>query len=184
MYFQKEPAPTSPGIRSDASKRTAVAPAMISATPWSTESGAYQSRLASLCGEMAPPAATQSFRDRPVENHWITARTSGNAVIEEAIFKVRKEVEEGKTLAEPLSQTEQFPPMVCQMIGVGEQTGALDEMLDKVADFYDSEVDTAVDALTSIIEPIMIVVMGGIVGGMLIAMYLPMFKLVSVVAGG
>ena len=77
-----------------------------------------------------------------------------------------------------------FPPMVVQMIAVGEQTGALDEMLEKIADFYDSEVDTAVDTLTSIIEPVMIVVMGTIVGGMVIAMYLPMFKLVTVVSGG
>ena len=114
----------------------------------------------------------------------ITARTSGNKVIEEAVMKTRTSISEGNTIAEPLKECGVFPPMVVQMIGVGEQTGALDEMLDKVADFYDGEVDTAVDALTSIIEPIMIVVMGGIVGGMLIAMYLPMFKLVSVVAGG
>jgi type IV pilus assembly protein PilC len=114
----------------------------------------------------------------------ITARTSGNKVIEEAILKTRTSISEGNTIAEPLKESGVFPPMVVQMIGVGEQTGALDEMLEKVADFYDSEVDTAVSALTSIIEPIMIVVMGGIVGGMLIAMYLPMFKLVSVVSGG
>lgn len=114
----------------------------------------------------------------------ITARTSGNKVIEEAVMKTRASISEGNTIAEPLKECGVFPPMVVQMIGVGEQTGALDEMLEKVADFYDSEVDTAVSALTSIIEPIMIVLMGGIVGGMLIAMYLPMFKLVTVVAGG
>jgi type IV pilus assembly protein PilC len=114
----------------------------------------------------------------------ITARTSGNKVIEEAVLKTRTSISEGNTIAEPLRECGVFPPMVVQMIGVGEQTGALDEMLEKVADFYDSEVDTAVSALTSIIEPIMIVLMGGIVGGMLIAMYLPMFKLVSVVSGG
>jgi len=114
----------------------------------------------------------------------ITARTSGNKVIEEAVLKTRTSISEGNTIAEPLKECGVFPPMVVQMIGVGEQTGALDEMLEKVADFYDSEVDTAVSALTSIIEPIMIVLMGGIVGGMLIAMYLPMFKLVSVVSGG
>lgn len=113
----------------------------------------------------------------------ITARTAGNKVIEEAIFNTRTSISEGNTIAEPLKQSGVFPPMVVQMIGVGEQTGALDEMLEKVADFYDSEVDTAVSALTSIIEPVMIVLMGGIVGGMLIAMYLPMFKLVTVVAG-
>jgi type IV pilus assembly protein PilC len=114
----------------------------------------------------------------------ITARTSGNKVVEEAVLKTRTSISEGNTIAEPLKECGVFPPMVVQMIGVGEQTGALDEMLEKVADFYDSEVDAAVNALTSIIEPIMIVVMGGIVGGMLIAMYLPMFKLVSVVSGG
>ena len=114
----------------------------------------------------------------------ITARTAGNKVIEEAIMNTRTSISEGNTIAEPLKQSGEFPPMVVQMIGVGEQTGALDEMLGKIADFYDSEVDTAVDALTSIIEPVMIVVMGTIVGGMLIAMYLPMFKLVTVVSGG
>lgn len=114
----------------------------------------------------------------------ITARTSGNKVIEEAIMKTRVSISEGNTIAEPLKDSGVFPPMVVQMIGVGEQTGALDDMLDKVADFYDSEVDSAVSALTSIIEPVMIVVMGTIVGGMLIAMYLPMFKLISVVSGG
>jgi type IV pilus assembly protein PilC len=114
----------------------------------------------------------------------ITARTAGNKVIEEAISNTRTSISEGNTIAEPLKAAGVFPPMVVQMIGVGEQTGALDEMLEKVADFYDSEVDAAVNALTSIIEPIMIVVMGGIVGGMLIAMYLPMFKLVTVVSGG
>ncbi len=114
----------------------------------------------------------------------ITARTAGNKVIEEAVLKTRTSISEGNTIAEPLKECGVFPPMVVQMIGVGEQTGALDEMLEKVADFYDSEVDAAVSALTSIIEPIMIVIMGTIVGGMLIAMYLPMFKLVTVVSGG
>ncbi len=114
----------------------------------------------------------------------ITARTAGNKVIEEAIMKTRTSISEGNTIAEPLKDSGVFPPMVVQMIGVGEQTGALDEMLSKIADFYDSEVDTAVSALTSIIEPVMIVVMGVVVGGMLIAMYLPMFKLVTVVSGG
>jgi type IV pilus assembly protein PilC len=114
----------------------------------------------------------------------ITAKTAGNKVIEEAVMETRTSISEGNTIAEPLKESGVFPPMVVQMIGVGEQTGALDEMLDKVADFYDSEVDTAVSALTAIIEPLMIVFMGGVVGGMLIAMYLPMFKLVSVVSGG
>ncbi len=114
----------------------------------------------------------------------ITARTAGNRVVENAVIATRDSISQGNTIAEPLKASGVFPPMVTQMIAVGEQTGALDEMLEKIATFYDDEVDTAVDALTAIIEPVMIVVMGTVVGGMLIAMYLPMFKLVSVVAGG
>jgi type IV pilus assembly protein PilC len=114
----------------------------------------------------------------------ITARTAGNKVIAEAIMTARASIREGETVAAPLKTSGVFPPMVVQMISVGEQTGALDEMLTKIAVFYEAEVDTAVDTMTSIIEPIMIVVMGGIVGGMVIAMYLPMFKLINVVSGG
>jgi len=113
----------------------------------------------------------------------ITARTAGNKVVEKAIYATRESISQGETIAEPLRQCGVFPPMVTQMIGVGEQTGALDEMLDKIANFYDSEVDTAVEQLTSIIEPVMIVLMGVLVGGMLIAMYLPMFKLITVISG-
>ena len=114
----------------------------------------------------------------------ITARTSGNKVIENAIFATKDSISQGNTISDPLKKSGVFPPMVTSMIAVGEQTGALDEMLEKIANFYDDEVDTAVDSLTAIIEPVMIVVMGGIVGGMLIAMYLPMFKLIAVVSGG
>jgi type IV pilus assembly protein PilC len=114
----------------------------------------------------------------------ITAKTAGNKVIAEAIMVARTSIREGETVSAPLKASGVFPPMVVQMISVGEQTGALDEMLTKIAVFYEAEVDTAVDTLTSIIEPIMIVVMGGIVGGMVVSMYLPMFKLISVVAGG
>ncbi|MCE9627321.1 MAG: type II secretion system F family protein [Candidatus Eisenbacteria bacterium] len=114
----------------------------------------------------------------------ITARTAGNKVIAEAIMSARASIREGETVSAPLKASGVFPPMVTQMIAVGEQTGALDEMLTKIAAFYEQEVDTAVDTLTSIIEPVMIVVMGGIVGGMVVAMYLPMFKLINVVAGG
>ena len=114
----------------------------------------------------------------------ITARTAGNKIISEAIMSARASIREGETVSAPLKRSNVFPPMVVQMISVGESTGALDEMLTKIAVFYESEVDTAVDTLTSIIEPIMIVVMGGIVGGMVVAMYLPMFKLITVVAGG
>lgn len=96
----------------------------------------------------------------------------------------RASIREGETIAAPLRTSNVFPPMVVQMISVGEETGALDDMLNRIADFYDDEVDTAVDALTSLIEPIMIVFMGGVVGGMVVAMYLPMFKLINVVAGG
>jgi type IV pilus assembly protein PilC len=114
----------------------------------------------------------------------ITARTAGNRVVENAVMSTRESISQGNTIADPLKACGVFPPMVTQMISVGEQTGALDEMLEKIATFYDSEVDTAVDSLTSIIEPVMIVIMGVVVGGMLIAMYLPMFKLVTVVGGG
>ncbi len=113
----------------------------------------------------------------------ITARTSGNRVISDAILQARAAIREGETVGAPLKASNVFPPMVVQMISVGEQTGALDEMLTKIAVFYESEVDQAVDNLTSIIEPVMIVLMGGIVGGMVVAMYLPMFKLISVVSG-
>jgi type IV pilus assembly protein PilC len=109
----------------------------------------------------------------------ITARTAGNAVIEEAILMVRKEVEEGKNLADPLTRTEQFPPMVCQMIGVGEQTGAMDTMLSKIADFYEDEVDAAVEGMMALLEPIIISFLGVVIGTIVIAMYLPMFSLIS-----
>ncbi|MCG6962852.1 MAG: type II secretion system F family protein [Acidobacteria bacterium] len=114
-----------------------------------------------------------------LESLEITARTSGNAVIEEAILKVRKAVEEGKTLADPLARTEQFPPMVCQMIGVGEQTGAMDTMLSKIADFYEDEVDAAVEGMMKLIEPVMIAFLGVVIGTIVVAMYLPLFTLIS-----
>jgi type IV pilus assembly protein PilC len=114
----------------------------------------------------------------------ITARTSGNKIIENAVFATRDSISQGNTISDPLRKSGVFPPMVTSMIAVGEQTGALDEMLEKIANFYDDEVDTAVDSLTAVIEPAMIVIMGVVVGGMLIAMYLPMFKLISVVSGG
>ena len=114
----------------------------------------------------------------------ITARTAGNRVIQEAIMAARASIREGETISAPLRQSNVFPPMVVQMISVGEETGALDDMLTRIADFYDDEVDTAVDSLTSLIEPVMIVFMGTVIGGMVVAMYLPMFKLVNVVAGG
>lgn len=114
----------------------------------------------------------------------ITSEASGNKVIEEAIMKVRREVSEGQTLAEPLKKEPKiFPPMVSQMIAAGEQTGALDDMLNKIADFYEDEVDVAVSALMSALEPIMIVILGGTVGVIVVSMYLPMFKLVSAMAG-
>jgi type IV pilus assembly protein PilC len=114
-----------------------------------------------------------------LESLEITARTSGNAVVEEAILKVRHDVEEGKSLAEPLARTEQFPPMVCQMVGVGEQTGAMDTMLSKIADFYEDEVDAAVEGMMSLLEPVMIAFLGVVIGTIVVAMYLPMFSLIS-----
>jgi type IV pilus assembly protein PilC len=109
----------------------------------------------------------------------ITARTSGNAIIEDAVMVVRKAVEEGKTLSGPLAETKVFPPMVVQMINVGEQTGALDQMLSKIADFYEEEVDTAVQGLMKLIEPLMIVILGGIIGTIVTAMYLPMYAILQ-----
>lgn len=109
----------------------------------------------------------------------ITARTSGNRVIHDAIKKSVLSIAEGETITQPLRESKVFPPMVVQMISVGEKTGGLDEMLSKVADFYDEEVDAAVAALTSIIEPVIIVFMGVVIGGILIAMYLPMFEIIG-----
>jgi type IV pilus assembly protein PilC len=114
----------------------------------------------------------------------ITARTSGNAVIERALMSVRKAVEEGRTIVDPLRQTEVFPPMVAQMIGVGEQTGALDAMLAKIADFYEDEVDAAVKNLLTALEPIMLLIMGVVVGGVVISLYLPLFSLISKLSQG
>ena len=114
----------------------------------------------------------------------ITARTAGNAVVEQALFATRKSIEGGDTVAGPLRQTDVFPPMVVQMIGVGEATGALDTMLAKIADFYEDEVDVAVAGLLTLLEPLMISLLGGVVGGIVIAMYLPIFSLISQLTGG
>lgn len=113
----------------------------------------------------------------------IVAKTAGNVVVEEAIYRVRSAIAEGKTIAEPLEQSGVFPPMVVQMISVGEATGAMDTMLNKIADFYDDEVDDAVGALTSMMEPLLMVFLGTTVGGLVIAMYLPIFKLAGAVGG-
>jgi type IV pilus assembly protein PilC len=109
----------------------------------------------------------------------ITAKTSGNAVVEKALFAVRKALEEGKSLTEPLKESGVFPGMVTQMIAVGEQTGAMDAMLQKIADFYEDEVDAAVKDLLTALEPIMIVFLGVVVGGVVISMYLPLFSLIG-----
>jgi type IV pilus assembly protein PilC len=109
----------------------------------------------------------------------ITAKTSGNAIVEDAIMTTRKSIERGETISAPLRETAVFPSMVVQMIGVGEATGALDTMLGKIADFYEEEVDTAVAGLLTLLEPIMIAILGGVVGGIVIAMYMPIFDLIS-----
>ncbi|MBW2102862.1 MAG: type II secretion system F family protein [Deltaproteobacteria bacterium] len=109
----------------------------------------------------------------------VVARTSGNVVLEEVVFDVRSSIAEGQSIAEPLSETDIFPSMVTQMISVGEATGALDTMLEKIADFYDDEVDAAVDALTSMLEPLLMVFLGGSIGGLVIAMYLPIFQMAA-----
>ncbi len=113
----------------------------------------------------------------------ITARTAGNAIVEEAILTTRKSIERGETIAAPLKETKVFPPMVVQMISVGEATGALDTMLSKIADFYEEEVDVAVAGLLTLLEPIMIFFLGVVVGGIVIAMYLPIFDLISKLTG-
>ena len=107
----------------------------------------------------------------------IVAKSAGNVVVEKAVMTTADKIREGRTMAEPLMETNVFPAMVVQMIGVGEQTGALDQMLNKIADFYEEEVDVAVAALTSLMEPVMLVFIGGIVGFMLIAMYMPIFDI-------
>jgi type IV pilus assembly protein PilC len=107
----------------------------------------------------------------------IVAKTAGNKVVEEAIYVTRQSISEGKTLAEPLERTKVFPPMVVQMIGVGETTGALDAMLSKIADFYDEEVDSTVGNLTALLEPVLMVFLGVVIGFIVVAMYLPIFKL-------
>src|SRR6266571_961306 len=112
----------------------------------------------------------------------ITARTSGNAIVEDAIMATRKSIEEGKTIAGPLEDTGVFPSMVVQMISVGEQTGALDAMLSKIADFYEDEVDEAVENLMALLEPVMILFLGIMIGGIVISMYMPMFSLIGKIA--
>src|SRR6266540_4230453 len=109
----------------------------------------------------------------------ITAKTAGNSIVEDAVMLTRKSIERGETISVPLKETRVFPPMVTQMIGVGEATGALDTMLAKIADFYEEEVDTAVAGLLTLLEPIMIAILGIVVGGIVIAMYLPIFDLIS-----
>jgi len=112
----------------------------------------------------------------------IVAKTSGNRTIEKAIYDVRSGIAEGRTMADPLNESGVFPTMVCQMISVGESTGALDAMLEKIADFYDEEVDQAVENMTALIEPIMLVFLGVTIGGLVIAMYLPIFKMAGAIS--
>lgn len=113
----------------------------------------------------------------------IVARTSGNMVVEKAIDKTRDSIKEGENIARPLIESEVFPPMVTRMIDVGERTGALDEMLGKIADFYEEQVDTAVSGLTSLLEPVMIVILGVVLGGVVIAMFMPLFKMTTIIKG-
>lgn len=110
----------------------------------------------------------------------ITGKTAGNTVVENAVFAARQSISEGKTLADPLIKSRVFPPMVCQMVQVGETTGALDTMLSKIADFYDDEVDTAASNLTTLVEPVVILFLGVVIGGIIVSMYLPIFQLGSI----
>jgi len=113
----------------------------------------------------------------------IVAKTAGNTTIEKAIYNVRSGIAEGRTMADPLSESNVFPSMVCSMIAVGESTGALDAMLEKIADFYEEEVDVAVENLTSAIEPLMMVFMGALIGGLVVSMYLPVFQMAGAISG-
>ncbi|MFA7537309.1 MAG: type II secretion system F family protein, partial [Desulfuromonadales bacterium] len=113
----------------------------------------------------------------------IVAKTAGNRTVEKAIYHVKQSISEGKTIAEPLAKSGVFPSMVCQMINVGEQSGSIDTMLNKIADFYDDEVDDAVGNLTAMMEPLLMLFLGTTVGGLVIAMYLPIFKLAGAVGG-
>jgi type IV pilus assembly protein PilC len=112
----------------------------------------------------------------------IVAKTAGNRSVEKAIYNVRSGIAEGRTMADPLTESGVFPPMVCQMIAVGESTGALDAMLEKIADFYDEEVDQAVENMTALIEPLMLVFLGVTIGGLVVAMYLPIFKMAGAIS--
>jgi type IV pilus assembly protein PilC len=111
----------------------------------------------------------------------ITARTAGNKVIEKAIMEARISISEGKTVAEPLEKSKVFPPMVCQMVAIGENTGALDSMLKRVGDFYEDEVDNSVANLTALMEPVIMIVLGVVLGGLVISMYLPIFQMGSLI---
>jgi type IV pilus assembly protein PilC len=113
----------------------------------------------------------------------IVAKSAGNKVVEKAVYKARASIAQGKTISEPLEESGVFPPMVTQMIGVGEASGELDTMLNKIADFYDDDVDAAVSTLTSMMEPLMMVVLGGIIGGLVVSMYLPIFKMGEAITG-
>ena len=113
----------------------------------------------------------------------ITAKTSGNAVLEEALMKVRKAIEEGRTIVDPLRESGVFPNMVTQMIGVGEATGAMDAMLQKIADFYEDEVDVATKDMLAMLEPVIIGLLGVMIGGIVISLYMPLFSMIAKLAG-
>ena len=112
----------------------------------------------------------------------ITAKTAGNIIVEDAVMKSRVSISEGKSIAEPLQESNVFPSMVIQMINVGEKTGAIDSMLEKIADFYEDEVDNAVGNLTQLLEPMLMMFLGTVIGFIIVAMYMPMFKLISTLA--
>ena len=121
------------------------------------------------------PGETHGPHSQSSSHLEICSKSAGNVIITDAVMYVRARVSEGKNMAEPLTERKVFPAMVVQMIGVGEQTGALDQMLNKVADFYEDEVETTVKSLTSVIEPILLVVLGGVIAFLVTAMYLPIF---------
>jgi type IV pilus assembly protein PilC len=114
----------------------------------------------------------------------ITAKTSGNAILHDVVLELRKHIEGGKTISDPMRESGFFPPMVTQMVSVGESTGELDTMLVKIADYYEEEVDVVVANMLTILEPVLLVFLGVVVGGIVIAMYMPLFKLIQVLSGG
>ena len=155
-------------------------PVLLTGSRWATSSSSWKTAIARFTRTLS---TLLSSGVSILEGMEITARTAGNRVIHDAVIASRASIAGGRSISEPLGQSGVFPPMVTQMINVGEETGDLDGMLGKIADFYEDEVDVAVEGLLKALEPTMIAILGTIIGGMIIAMYLPIFGMVSAVQG-